>query len=122
MNISLLKTEDDYRIALARLSSLFNSPAGTSESDEADVLALLVDEYENKHYPIEPPDPIEAIRIRMEEMNLRQKDLIDAVGGKNRVSEILHRKRKLTIEMIRNLSRRLNISVEVLVKDYELTD
>jgi HTH-type transcriptional regulator/antitoxin HigA len=120
MKISLLKTDDEYRIALARLHLLFHSPIGTKESDEADVLALLVDDYENKHYPIEPPDPIEAIRIRMEEMNLRQKDLIDAVGGKNRVSEILNRKRKLTIEMIRNLSGRLNISVEVLVKDYEL--
>jgi HTH-type transcriptional regulator/antitoxin HigA len=120
MEIKPIKSKEDYQVALARLYELFDAPSGTAENDEAEILSLLVDDYENKHYPIEPPDPIEAIRIRMEEMNLRQKDLIDAVGGKNRVSEILNRKRKLTIEMIRNLSGRLNISVEVLVKDYEL--
>ncbi len=120
MEIKPIKSEEDYQVALARLYELFHALPGTLENDEANILSLLVGDYEDQHYPIEPPDPIEAIRIRMEEMNLRQKDLIDAVGGKNRVSEILNRKRKLTIEMIRNLSGRLNISVEVLVKDYEL--
>ena len=120
MEIKPIKSEEDYQVALARLYELFDALPGTVENDEANILSLLVGDYEDQHYPIEPPDPIEAIRIRMEEMNLRQKDLIDAVGGKNRVSEILNRKRKLTIEMIRNLSGRLNISVEVLVKDYEL--
>jgi len=77
-------------------------------------------EYEKKHYPSEAPDPIEAIKIRMEEMELKQVDLADALGGKNRVSEILNRKRKLTLEMIRNLAKRLNLSPEVLINDYKL--
>jgi HTH-type transcriptional regulator/antitoxin HigA len=80
----------------------------------------MIDEYEKKHYPIEAPDPIEAIKIRMEEMHLKQVDLVAELGGKNRVSEILNRKRKLTIEMIRKLRDRLNLSAELLIKDYRL--
>ena len=120
MNIKPIKTEDDYQEALQQLALLFNAPAGTSESDVADVLAILVDEYENVHYPIDAPDPIEAIKIRMEEMQLRQKDLIPDIGGKSRVSEVLNRRRKLTVDMIRNLAVRLNLSANVLVKDYQL--
>ena len=82
---------------------------------------MLVDEYEKKHYSIEPPDPIEAIKIRMEEMHLKQIDLVDAIGGKSRVSEILNRKRKLTVDMIRKLAMRLSISPKVLINDYKLT-
>jgi len=121
MNIKPIKTESDYRSSLKRLEEIFDSPIGTLESDEADILGLLVDEYEKKHYPIEAPDPIEAIKIRMEEMQLKQSDLAEAVGGKNRVSEILNRKRKLTIEMIRNLTKRLNLSPELLITDYQLS-
>jgi HTH-type transcriptional regulator/antitoxin HigA len=121
MNIQPIKTESDYRIALKRLEDIFDAPIGTSESDEADILALIVDEYEKKHYPIDAPDPIEAIKIRMEEMHLKQVDLVDAIGGKSRVSEILSRKRKLTVEMIRNLTKRLNLSPELLITDYQLT-
>jgi len=84
------------------------------------VLAMLVDEYEKKHYPIESPDPIEAIKIRMEEMHLRQKDIAEYLGGKNRASEVLGKKRKLTVEMIRKLTSRLNLSPNVLIKDYKL--
>ena len=120
MNIKLIKTEEDYRLALNRLEVIFDAPIGTPESDEADVLALLVDEYEKQHYPIEAPDPIEAIKIRMEEMNLKQADLITEIGGKSRVSEILNKKRKLTVEMIRNLATRLNLSAGLLVRDYQL--
>lgn len=120
MNIKLIRTEDEYQKALNRLEKLFDAKPGTPESDEADILGLMVDEYEKKHYPIEAPDPIEAIKIRMEEMDLKQTDLADALGGKNRVSEILNRKRKLTLEMIRNLTKRLNLSPEVLIKDYKL--
>jgi HTH-type transcriptional regulator/antitoxin HigA len=80
----------------------------------------MIDEYEKKHYPIEAPDPIEAIKIRMEEMHLKQVDLVTELGGKNRVSEILNRKRKLTIEMIRKLRDRLNLSAELLIQDYRL--
>lgn len=120
MNIKLIKTEEDYTLALNRLNAIFDAPIGTPESDEADVLAILIDEYEKQNYPIDAPDPIEAIKIRMEEMNLKQADLITEIGGKSRVSEILNKKRKLTVEMIRNLAVRLNLSAGLLVKDYQL--
>jgi HTH-type transcriptional regulator/antitoxin HigA len=120
MDVKLIKTEADYQAALSRLEVLFDAEVGTPESDESDVLALLFDDYEKKHFPIESPDPIEAIKIRMEEMQLKQVDLINELGGKNRVSEILNRKRKLTVEMIRNLTKRLNISPEVLIREYQL--
>jgi len=121
MTIKPIKTEADYRGSLKRLEMLFDAAIGTPESDEADVLGLMIDEYEKKHYPIEVPDPIEAIKIRMEEMHLKQVDLVDAIGGKSRVSEILNRKRKLTVDMIRNLNRRLNLSPGLLINDYQLT-
>ncbi len=121
MELKPLKTESDYRLALKRLEEIFDAEIGTSESDEADILGLMVDEFENKHYPVEAPDPIEAIKIRMEEMQLKQIDLVDAIGGKSRVSEVLNRKRKLTVGMIRNLTQRLNISAGVLINDYQLT-
>ena len=101
MEIKPIKTETDYALALKRMETIFNAEIGTTESDEADILGLLIDEYENKHYPIEAPDPIEAIKIRMEEMQLKQIDLVNEFGGKSRVSEILNRKRKLTVEMKR---------------------
>jgi HTH-type transcriptional regulator/antitoxin HigA len=120
MNIKLIKTEADYQTALKRLGEIFDAKVGTTESDEADILGLMIDEYEKKHYHIEPPDPIEAIKIRMEEMQLKQVDLADVIGGKNRVSEVLNRKRKLTVEMIRNLTKRLNLSPGLLIRDYKL--
>ncbi len=120
MNIKLIKTDADYQQALKRLEVIFDAAVGTSESDEADILGLMIDDYEKKHYPIEAPDPIEAIKIRMEEMHLKQIDLINEIGGKSRVSEILNRKRKLTVDMIRNLTIRLNLSPELLIKDYRL--
>jgi HTH-type transcriptional regulator / antitoxin HigA len=120
MYIKPIKTEADYKEALQRLEIIFDAVNGSSESDEADVLAVLIDEYEKKCYPIEAPDPIEAIKIRMEEMQLRQVDLIEAIGGKSRVSEVLNRKRKLTVEMIRNLTKSLNLSPGVLINDYKL--
>ncbi len=120
MKMKLIKTEADYIRVINRLETIFDAKVGTAESDEADVLALLVDEYEKKHYPIAAPDPIEAIKIRMEEMQLKQVDLVKEIGGKSRVSEILNRKRKLTVEMIRKLSLRLNLSPDVLINDYTL--
>lgn len=120
MTIKPIKSEEDYQIALERLETIFDAPIGTPESDEADILGLLIDEYENTHYAIEAPDPIEAIKIRMEEMELKQVDLIPEIGGKSRVSEILNRRRKLTIDMIRRLKDRLNLSAELLIKDYQL--
>jgi HTH-type transcriptional regulator/antitoxin HigA len=121
MNLKLIKSETDYQNALKNLEKVFDAKIGSPESDEADILGLLIDEYEKKHYPIDAPDPIEAIKIRMEEMHLKQVDLIKEIGGKSRVSEILNKKRKLTIEMIRNLTKRLNLSPGLLIKDYHLT-
>lgn len=121
MNIQPIKSELDYQKALKRLEVIFDALSGTPESDEADVLGLIIDEYEKKHYPIEAPDPIEAIKIRMEEMQLKQIDLVNEIGGKSRVSEILNRKRKLTVDMIRKLTTRLNLSPELLITDYQLT-
>jgi len=121
MNIKPIITEVDYRLALKRLDEIFDAEIGTPESYEADILGLMIDEYEKKHYPIEAPDPIEAIKIRMEEMNLKQVDLVEVIGGKSRVSEILNRKRKLTVEMIRKLTKKLNLSPELLINDYQLT-
>jgi HTH-type transcriptional regulator/antitoxin HigA len=120
MNISPIKNEADYRNALKRLEVIFDAPIGTPEGDEADLLGLMIDDYEKKHYPIQAPDPIEAIKIRMEEMHLKQIDLVNEIGGKSRVSEILNRKRRLTVEMIRNLNKRLNLSPELLISDYRL--
>lgn len=120
MNIKPIKTDADYKDALKKLEVIFDAAVGTPESDEADILGLIIDEYEKKHYPIEAPDPIEAIKIRMEEMHLKQVDLIGAIGGKSRVSEVLNRKRKLTVEMIRNLHQRLNLSPKLLIHDYQL--
>lgn len=120
MNIRPLKTEKDYREALKRMEEIFDAEIGSLESDEADILGMMIDEYEKKHYHIETPDPIEAIKIRMEEMQLKQVDLVDAIGGESRVSEVLNRKRKLTVGMIRNLTRRLNLSSEILISEYNL--
>jgi HTH-type transcriptional regulator/antitoxin HigA len=120
MDLKPIKTDVDYRAALKRLEEIFDAKLGTPESDELEILGLMVDDYENKHYPIEAPDPIEAIKIRMEEMHLRQVDLISEIGGKSRVSEILNRKRRLTVDMIRKLAIRLNLSSNLLIKDYQL--
>lgn len=121
MELRPIKTEMDYQKSLKRLEEIFDASIGTPESDEADILALMVDEYEKKHFPIDAPDPIEAIKIRMEEMHLKQVDLINEIGGKSRVSEILNRKRKLTVEMIRNLTKKLNLSSELLISDYQIS-
>jgi len=121
MNVQPIKSELDYQNALKRLEVVFDASIGTPESDEADLLGLMIDEYEKKHYPIEAPDPIEAIKIRMDEMQLKQIDLVNEIGGKSRVSEILNRKRKLTVEMIRKLTTRLNLSPGLLINDYQLT-
>ncbi len=120
MNIKLIKTESDHQAALKRLEIIFDAEIGTQESDEADIIGLIIDDYERKHYPIEAPDPIEAIKIRMEEMQLKQVDLVNEIGGKSRVSGILNRKRKLTVEMIRKLTDRLGLSPNILINDYQL--
>src|SRR5688572_12596441 len=108
MNIKLIKTEADYDQALERLEAIFDAGPGTEEGDELEVLSFLIEAYEKEHFPIEAPDPIEAIKFRMEQLGIKQKDLAEVLGFKSRVSEILNRKRKLTLEMIRKLHEKLN--------------
>jgi len=118
MNIQPIKSELDYEKALKRLEIIFDAKKGTMEGDELEILSILIERFEKEKYPIEMPDPIEAIKFRMEQLGMKQKDLAEVVGFKSRVSEILNRKRKLTIEMIRNLSQKLNIPTEVLIQNY----
>jgi HTH-type transcriptional regulator/antitoxin HigA len=118
MELKPIRTEKEYEKALKRLDEIFDSEPGTKEGDELEVLALIIEDYEEKHYPIEPPHPIEAIKFRMEQMGMKQKDLGDILGHKSRASEILNNKRKLTLKMIRRISKKLNISTDVLVKEY----
>ena len=118
MGIRAIKTEADYKIALDRLKSIFQADSDTPNGDEAEVLSILIEKYEDERYPIGMPDPIEAIKFRMEQMGMNQKDLAEVVGFTSRVSEILNRKRKLTLNMIRKLSAILQIPTEVLVQEY----
>jgi len=118
MKIKPIKNEKDYELALMRLDKIFDSLPGTKEGDELEILALVIEDYEDKNYPIDPPDPIEAIKFRMEQMGMKQADLAKIIGHKSRASEILNKKRKLTLSMIRKLNKKLNISTEVLVKEY----
>ena len=100
MQIKVLKTEEEYTKALKRLEKIFHAPIDSSEGDEADLLSILIEKYEDEHYPIEAPDPIEAIMFRMEQMEMTRKELAEIIGYKSRVSEIFSRKRKLTLNMI----------------------
>ena len=120
MNIKPIRTEKDYKNALKRLEQIFDSSPKSKEGEEAEILSLLIENYENKYYPIEAPDPIEAIKIRMEEMGLKQKDLVGVIGGKSRVSEILNKKKRLTVDMIRKLEKILHMSASILITNYEL--
>ena len=120
MKIKIINTEPEYNQALKRLEKIFDAESSSKEGQEAELLALLIEDYEAREHPIEAPDPIVAIRIRMEEMALRQKDLVGIIGSKGIVSEVLNRKRKLTVNMIRNLSDKLKIAAKVLIQEYEL--
>ena len=120
MTIQLIKTEQAYEQALERLDQIFDASIGTPEGEEAELLVLLISEYEKEHYSIPMPDPIDAIKIRMEDLNYRQKDLIPFMGSKSVVSEVLNRKRRLTLDMIRQLSEALTLSVDLLIQDYKL--
>jgi len=122
MEIRPIKTENDYYKALERLEFIFDASPNTIEGDEAEILSLLIENYENQFYPIDAPDPIEAIKIRMEEMEIKQKDLVGVIGGKSRVSEILNRKKRLTVDMIRKLEEMLDISASILVNNYQLIE
>ena len=118
MTLKIIKTEKDYTLALKRLEEIFDAKKETKLGDELELLALLIDNYEKDKHAIDLPDPIEAIKFRMEQLGYKQKDLAEVIGLKSRVSEILNRKRKLTLEMIRKLHEILGIPTEVLIKEY----
>lgn len=118
MEWKVIKTEKEYQKALKRLEVTFDAKRNSKLGDELELLSLLIDNYEKDKFPIDLPDPIEAIKFRMEQLGYKQKDLAEVMGLKSRVSEILNRKRKLTLEMIRKLNEVLGIPTEILVKDY----
>jgi HTH-type transcriptional regulator/antitoxin HigA len=115
MTIKPIKTERDYRKALKEIDNLWDAKPNTSMGDRLDVLVTLVEAYEQKHYKVDPPDPIEAIKFRMEQLELKPSDLAKILGGRSRVSEVLNKKRKLTVEMMRSLRKHLAIPAESLL-------
>jgi HTH-type transcriptional regulator/antitoxin HigA len=115
MKIRPIKSERDYAQALGRIEQLMDSKPGTKAGDELDILTMLVEAYEAKHYPICPPDPVEAIKFRMDQLGMARKDLETVLGGRGRVSEVLARKRRLSLAMIRRLHRALRIPLESLI-------
>jgi HTH-type transcriptional regulator/antitoxin HigA len=118
MMIKPIKTKRDYLAAMSRLEVIFDAKPGTSEGDELEVLGILIDKYEKERYSIDYPDPVEAIKFRMEQLGYSQSDLANIVGLKSRASEILNKKRKLTLEMIRQLHHVLGIPTDVLIQNY----
>ena len=118
MEIKPIKTETDYNQALKRIDELIDCEENSKEEAELEVISLLVWDYEEKHYKIGRLSPIQAIKTRMEELNLKPKDLVSVIGDKSRVSDVLSRKRKLTLGMIRNLNKKLNIPIDTLVQEY----
>ncbi len=115
MTIKPIKTERDYQNALKQIEKLWDAKPNTAKGDRLDVLVTLVEAYEEKHYKIEPPDAIEAIKFRMEQLGLKQSDLAKYLGGRSRASEVLNRKRKLTVDMMRSLRKHLDIPPESLL-------
>jgi HTH-type transcriptional regulator / antitoxin HigA len=111
-----IRTKADYKTALAEVERLWGARSGTPKGDRLDVLATLIDAYEARHYPMDPPDPIEAIQFRMEQLGLTRKDLEPLIGTRARVAEVMNRKRSLSIEMIRRLHQELGISADVLIR------
>ncbi|MEI6584461.1 MAG: helix-turn-helix domain-containing protein [Sediminibacterium sp.] len=118
MILKPIKNKKDYQVALNRLEVIFDAKPGTKDGDELEILGMLIEKYEQIKFQIEYPDPIEAIKFRMEQLGYSQTDLAKVVGLKSRASEILNRKRKLTLEMIRNLHKTMNIPTDVLIKSY----
>ena len=116
MEIRPIKTEQDYNAAISRIEVLWGAKKDTLQGDELDLLVTLVESYEMKHYPIAPPDPIDAIKFRMEQMDMTKADLIQYIGSQSRVSEVLNRKRKLTLGMIKSLYKGLKIPAEILLE------
>lgn len=120
VSVSAIRSDDDLDAAIARLDEIFDAPEGTLEGEEAEVLMTLVEAYERSHAPIDPPDPVDAILFRMDQGGMTRKDLEPYIGRGNRVAEIMNRKRRLSLEMIRRLHEGLGIPLESLVQPYEL--
>ena len=118
MEIKPIKSELDNKDALQRMEVIVSAKPVTEEGDELEILGILVEQYEEAHFPFDLPDPIEAIMFRMDQMNLNQRDLTKIIGSKSRASEIMNRKRPLSIRQIRTLQKTLNIPAEVLLKEY----
>lgn len=121
IDIKIIKNEAEYDTMLRRLEEIFESPPWTKEFDEAELLTLIVDEYENIHYNIWLPDPIDAIQVRMDELGMNTTDLGRIIGQKSRASEILNRKRKLGLKAIKRIYEELKLPYEVLMQEYSLT-
>ena len=120
MNIRPIRTEKDYEDALAEIEKIFDASSGTPEGDRLDILVTLVEVYEDQHYSIPEPDPIEALKYYMESRGLSRKDLEPYIGSRARVSEVLNRKRPLTLKMIQKLNMNLGISADVLIMPYSI--
>jgi antitoxin component HigA of HigAB toxin-antitoxin module len=121
MNIKPIRSEADYEAALKRIHAIFGAPPGTDKGDELDVLTVLVERYEELHYPIEPPDPIEFLEYLMELRGAKQAELAKLLGSRSRASEILNRKRPLTLDQIRKISAAWQVPIEPLIREYELS-
>ena len=115
MDIRPIKTVQDYNTAISRIEELWGAKKDTPEGDELDLMMTLVESYEMKHYPIAPPDPIDAIKFRMEQMGMTNSDMVQYLGSQSRVSEILNKRRKLTLSMIKSLYKGLKIPAEILL-------
>ena len=115
MEIKLIKTEPDYNDSLQRIESLWGAKKNSPEGDELDLLCTIVEAYEMKHFPILPPDPIDAIKFRMEQMNMTKSDMAKYLGSQSRVSEILSGKRQLTLKMVKTLYKGLKIPADILL-------
>ncbi len=120
MDIKPIKTDDDYTEALREVENLMSAKINTPEGDKLDVLVTLIESYEKKHHPILPPEPVEAIIHQMESQGLSRKDLEPILGSRARVSEILNKKRLLSLNMVRKIQKSLGISAEILIKPYDL--
>ena len=119
-NLKIIETKKEYEVAILRLKEVFQSPKGSALEKEAKLLALIIEDCENKHLPIPEPDPIEAIKFMMEQSQMSQQQLAVILGNKGNVSKILNKKRRLSLEMIRKLSENLHLPAEILIKDYPL--
>ena len=122
MDIKPVKNKRDYNKALERVDKLMDSRKGTPEFDELEILSILVERYEDEHTPIDYPDPIEAIHFYMEQNDLRPRDLVSYIGSRSKVSEVLNKKRPLSIKMIRSLTKYLKIPASILINEYSLDE